>query len=593
MASRRVVRHGPSRSRTWPVLVLLLVLASTVAAWVMPQTPSLAGAVTVGDFAITLGPLPHFGALQAGSQTSPATDLAGSPGVGSVSSLPAGSNPCGIGFDSSNGELYVADTIGGTNVTVLDGTSGATVASIATGQANPYAVAFDSSNKDVYVSDANGAATDLARIDGATNTFVGSLSVGINPHGVVYDSANHDLYVANLYSNNVSVIDARSGTAVASIPTGFKPDAIAFDPRNDFVYVSLDSFGGVDVINGSSNSVVGSISTGAMYSNGPCYGSGITVDPANGDVYVADDGADNVVAIDGATNTVVGSIPVGLAPFGVTYDPVDGDLFVSNVNSDNVSIISPSAGIAVGSVAVGSSPAGIAADTITGSVWVANEGSNNVSEISISQTFSAPYRGVPWQSGYANASSSCYHLSYPVLSTFEPATGLYHGSLKESVTSCGSSTMTAQAGVYGGLYLGDEFSVPNGTYRVTVHWMLKFSVRLTVKVGGSGQSAEAGAEMATFAFVDDLTNGTSQFLAENSTVFGATGSHGYKSQVTLSSELELVAGHTYQVYTYTRISVFLSAGPGKSSASAEINMGSDGNYGNLTSVVLPDIGGSG
>jgi YVTN family beta-propeller protein len=69
----------------------------------------------------------------------------------------------------------------------------------------PQNLAFDSDNGDMYVT--NLVSETVSVIDGSTNTVVKTIDVGRGPQGVAFDSSNGNMYVANGVSNTVSVID--------------------------------------------------------------------------------------------------------------------------------------------------------------------------------------------------------------------------------------------------------------------------------------------------------------------------------------------------------------------------------------------------
>src|SRR5437867_70244 len=116
-----------------------------------------------------------------------------------VVAVPVGSGPYGVGYNSRNGYVYVANE-GSTTVTVVNGTT--VVATIPVGT-NPWDVAYHSGNGYVYV--ANAGSNNVSVIDGTA--VVATVPVESSPISVGYNSGNGYIYVANQGSNNVSVID--------------------------------------------------------------------------------------------------------------------------------------------------------------------------------------------------------------------------------------------------------------------------------------------------------------------------------------------------------------------------------------------------
>lgn len=328
-----------------------------------------------------------------------------------VATVPVGTQPIGIAFDSANGDVYVANsgtalTPNGT-VSVIDGSTNTVVANLTVGPLAD-AVAFDPANGNVYV--ANSYSGTVSVINGSTNTVVATVQVGGAADGLAFDSSNKDIYVTeeDIYvtnvsatsppyfyattSNIVSVINGSTNKVVANVTVGDYPQALAFDSGNGDLYVTT-LYGTVSVIDGSVNKAVVNITTGG-------YPDGVAYDPESGDIYVCvqvpipvgphmfnpipiDVAAynGNVSVIDGSTNAVVATVPVGQTPSGIAFDPSDGDIYVANSASDTVSVIDGLSNMVVASVTVGTGPSGITFDSANGDIYVANGGSNTVSVI--------------------------------------------------------------------------------------------------------------------------------------------------------------------------------------------------------------------
>src|SRR6266480_4336172 len=246
---------------------------------------------------------------------------------------------------------FTADTRGGT-----------VVATVPTGT-YPLAVAYDSGNGYIYVT--NQYSNNVSVINGTT--VVASVAVGAYLFGVAYDDGNGYIYVANPGSNAVSVIN---GTAVvATLPVGNQPYGVGYDSGNGYIYVASSGSNTVHAVFGTV--LVGWTTVGyAPY--------GVAYDSGNGYVYVANRGSNNVSVISGTT--VVATIPVGNIPYGVAYDSENGYVYVANSGSNNVSVISGTTVVAT--IPVGNIPYGVAYDSENGYVYVANSGSNTTSVIS-------------------------------------------------------------------------------------------------------------------------------------------------------------------------------------------------------------------
>jgi YVTN family beta-propeller protein len=83
---------------------------------------------------------------------------------------------------------------------------------------NPYGVGYDSANGNIYV--ANFGDNSVSVINGATNAIVNTIPVGVNPAGVTYDSANGNIYVTAYSGNSVSVIATLAAPTSPDAPTG-------------------------------------------------------------------------------------------------------------------------------------------------------------------------------------------------------------------------------------------------------------------------------------------------------------------------------------------------------------------------------------
>ncbi len=341
----------------------------------MRSLPTLVavGLVVLSSFAaaVVSSPFDFLGEARGGENQS-SEDLASSaptPDSGGgtvVATIPVGTGPTGVGYDSGNGYVYVANWLSG-NVSVINGTR--VVATIPVGT-NPQGVGFDAGNGYVYVTNSYSGTTSV--INGTT--VVATVPVGDGPVGVGYDSETGYIYVANVRSNNVSVINGT--TVVATVPVGYGPDGVGYDSGNGYVYVANAISNTVSVINGTT--VVATVSVGS----GPV---GVGYDDRNGYVYVANTGWTTVSVINGTT--VVATVSVGNHPVGVGYDSGNGYVYVANSNCNGspcplgtTSVINGTTVVAT--VPVGDGPDGVGYDSGNGYVYVANYISNTVSVIS-------------------------------------------------------------------------------------------------------------------------------------------------------------------------------------------------------------------
>ena len=189
---------------------------------------------------------------------------------------------------------FTADTRGGT-----------VVATVPTGT-YPLAVAYDSGNGYIYVT--NQYSNNVSVINGTT--VVASVAVGVWPVGVAYDGRNGYVYVANYGSNNVSVISGT--TVVATIPVGNIPYGVAYDSENGYVYVANSGSNTTSVI---STTTPGPTTTATLAGTA---GSGSWFVTPVGVTLTASDAASVIVATNYSVDA--GTWQEYMAPFTVSGD---------------------------------------------------------------------------------------------------------------------------------------------------------------------------------------------------------------------------------------------------------------------------------
>ncbi len=343
-----------------------------------------------------------------------------------------------LAFDPANGCLYVANNQPTGNVTVINGTTDSVVARIPVAS-QPDGVGYDSANGYLYV--ANYASNSVSVIDGSTNTVVQSLAVGGEPYGVAFDAANHFVYVTDFSTNNVTVIDGPgpqaypvtfsetgllAGTSwsvslggsslrstAATISAQERNGTYAFTVGAPVGYAASPASGTVVVAGAAVNVPI------AFTSNGPAtypltftesglppgtnwsvtlngiptipvgnQPNGIAFDSADGNLYVANTLSNNLSVIRAATGQVIGSIPV-TSPYNLAYDAANGYLYVGQGcgcyrGGHTVAVVEPQKGKVVTSISVGYTPWYVLVDTANGLVYVANHDDDTVSAINAS-----------------------------------------------------------------------------------------------------------------------------------------------------------------------------------------------------------------
>ena len=299
-----------------------------------------------------------------------------------VATVKVGPAPDSFAFDSSNGDIYVANELTPTqahSVSVISGSTNAIVANVALSTSSPTGVTYDSINGDVYV-----AAENVSVISGETNTVVANVTIGPVHEGIVFDPSNGDVYVV---TSKVAVISGLTNKVVENVTVGADPAQAVFDPANGDIYVTNtnptatgqasgnggvgDVEGSVSVISGSTNMVVATVLVG--YDP-----EAVAFDAADGDIYVANHGfPTSLSVISGSTNTVVATVSIPPYPNGITYDPNNGDIYIAYYDSPlagppyfgNITVVSGLTNTVVATLDIGGGA--IAFDPATGDIYMA------------------------------------------------------------------------------------------------------------------------------------------------------------------------------------------------------------------------------
>lgn len=209
---------------------------------------------------------------------------------------------------------------------------------------------------------------------------------------------------------------------------------------------------------------------------------------------------------------------------------------------------------------------------------------------SSSVTLKAPYSGSTEAIGVFISEGCGNTVTIPITPNFNLTTGVLTQGASVATKSCGSSPSVVDFDVGEELTSSHTFSTTTGKQTVTVTWALKYVVALATKTGGAGQTALAGAEVLTAAFLYD-TNGTTTEIAESLAEYLNSSSpttHSYSVTVTdTNTSVPFVAGHTYEIETEVVVVAGAEVSTGKCTASASVNMGTSGEKGTLKSIVIP------
>jgi YVTN family beta-propeller protein len=243
-----------------------------------------------------------------------------------IATVPVGTGPWGVAYDSGTGEVYVANHYDNT-VSVISDSNNTVVATVPVG-IEPVGVAYDSGTVEIYVTN-NGAGT-VSVISDSTHTVIATIPIGTNPVGVAYDSGKGEIYVANWGSNTVSVISDRTHTVITTVTVGDRPKGVAYDSGNGKIYVAnSDSSGNgtVSVISESTHTVIATVTVG----NGP---NNLAYDSDESKIFV--DCGSAIYVISDSANTVIATVRIGAV--GIAYDLGKGVIFCSGSDGHNVTV---------------------------------------------------------------------------------------------------------------------------------------------------------------------------------------------------------------------------------------------------------------
>ena len=137
--------------------------------------------------------------------------------------LPTGNGPNYVAYDPGKAEIFVTDS--GNYVYVISDSTNAVVATVDLNlnhEVSPDGLAYDSSMGEMFVADF--VTNDVSVISDSTNTVVATVNLPLIDHFaapffLAYDSAKGEVFVTNEDLNTVSVISDSSSTSASPTPT--------------------------------------------------------------------------------------------------------------------------------------------------------------------------------------------------------------------------------------------------------------------------------------------------------------------------------------------------------------------------------------
>ena len=411
-------------------------------------------------------------------------------------SLAEFNDPYGIALDSSNGILYISDsnnnrirafnfnsgnvyTIAGNGLTeFLDGPSSLAEFNI------PYGIALDSSNGNVFVADSSNQRIRLINMtSGNVSTIAGNGFTSFNngpisqalfnlPFGIIFDPTSGNIFVSDQGNNMIRMINMTSGivstiagsigeinTAPALQAAFLRPAGIAFDSINRNLYIADSGNCLIRLFNITTSTV--SIFAGSTlgYFDGPVLNAqffnpyGIALDPSNGNVFVADSG-NNVIRLINATSSTVSTIagygslgyydgPATNAefdyPYSLAFDSANRYLYIADTDNSAIRLLNmTSAQVSTvagngysgyfdgpASSALFSYPRGIAFNATTGNLYIADSGNNAIRIINLASGNVSTFAGNGY-SGNLDGPALQAEFNFPSGIAFDPSNGDFY-----------------------------------------------------------------------------------------------------------------------------------------------------------------------
>ncbi len=205
-------------------------------------------------------------------------------------------------------------------------------------------------------------------------------------------------------------------------------------------------------------------------------------------------------------------------------------------------------------------------------------------------TTGPPYPGAPF-SVFDWAAVGCVSLKDPVLPNFNGTTGHARVSVSTTTRGCDATNGTSVL-VVAPAYQSDPVTQGTGHHNLTGDWTFNFAVNLTVHRASSSQNASAMFQVAVGFNVDDETTGGilggpySDWVV-NHTITHGSWAHSYRNvHATTYINSTYNSTHVYRIYVIVEVIEETSVGPGTSTASVSVNMGTGGRSAFLSSVTF-------
>ncbi|HZY71138.1 MAG TPA: hypothetical protein VFF67_09215 [Thermoplasmata archaeon] len=275
-----------------------------------------------------------------------------------VANVSVGADPVAVTANPRTSEVYVANELLGSSVSVVNLSTDSVDGTVATGLLSlPDALATDPAGRQVVVPL---LAPQAVAVIGAARPFplLSSVSLVAAPQSMAEDAANRTVFLADFVRNELVGVNETSGRITANRSVGHEPTSVVDDPAHNRLYVT---FGGsaVRALNATTlaNETVIGVGTNPqrMALDAPDH---LLLVP---NYYPTDH---NVSIIDTNTERVVRTMTTCDGPVAATYDPDNRWAYVICLGG-SVSILDPVAGVYHGNITLRSYGSSIAFDPFT------------------------------------------------------------------------------------------------------------------------------------------------------------------------------------------------------------------------------------
>lgn len=313
-----------------------------------------------------------------------------------IATIPVGSGPMGVAYDSGKNEIFVAN--GDNTVSVISDLSNSVVATISlpSSSLSPIDLVYDSGKGEIFVVNNPGelgmfTSSTVTVISDTNNSVITTISLGFNRVvGIAYNSAKGEIMVASQNPGGpVSIISDTSNGIISTVLVGGHPQGIVYDfgVGETFVSTEGDTTSWVAVISDNTNTVIANVTV----DNVPL---GLAYDFGKGEIFVASVSTPDlnsllnpnvaVSVISDKSNTVVATVPMPIATVHLTYDSQQSQIFATYAGESNVtSIISDNTNMIIANVTVPNSYLQqLAYDSGRNEVFLTNPSNDTVTVIS-------------------------------------------------------------------------------------------------------------------------------------------------------------------------------------------------------------------